>query len=228
MNQSTVFALLPSEILMDVITATDAPDIRAFSACNKELNHRISLLEMIGMQDVWFKRRTDAQLQKTLLSVVDNGRCDILEKLLQPCLRHRIGDSHLAIAFIHTVCLHFKMATMLLPFCKCSLKKSSETVLKRSLESPLQLVLTSYRVHVYGQPHTFVNFNARMCSVHTAPDGLTRNIACMQWPLRLDNEGHIVTFWMGAPPHNDEWSTISVDLSLEHRVLKVHCSGIPP
>lgn len=232
MSQS-IFLRIPSDMLLDVLSNVDACDIRAFSAANKELMQRVSLLSMPVMQDEWLKKRTDAQLQKTLLSVAELYRYDMVAKLLEPRHRQRIGVAHLAIAFLRALRVRRELALLLLPFCQCSLKKASVPALKLTLQSPAHLKLASFQLQVYGERDrsaVFVHFNARMVSSCLPDeDSGTRNIMCVQWPLHMLNESHRITFWLGAPPpeEHNEWSPTNIVLSLDHPWLTVHCSDIP-
>lgn len=227
MSQS-IFLCLPLDILLDILTSVDARDIQTFSATNKELRQHVSLS---SMQDNWLSKRTDAQLQRTLLSVAGLRRHDMVAKLLEPRHRQRIGNTHLAIAFLQALRIRHDLALLLLPFCKCSLKQASVSALKLTLESPEQLKVASFQLQVYGEScksRSVMHFNARMVSSCLDPDGITQNIMCVQWPPLHQINGHRIAFWLGAPAQDKdkEWSSINIVLSLEHMWLKVHCLGV--
>lgn len=234
MSQCTLLSLLPGELIVDILAGAEARDLQSLFACNKELH----LLVIPHLEDAWLSMRTDIQLQNLLMAAVDRYRHDIITKILkQPALRAKVGRTALAAAFLHAVRIRREVATLMLPFCQCSIKKTALDVIKHAMEHPTTLNLTSCDVQVHDAHAHAISavisrpllFTANMTEVRSG------SIDCVQWPLWSKNVKEGITFWLGPPEaagagvgaDDNEWASVSTSIFLEHQWLRFRCDGVP-
>lgn len=216
----SVFAVMSDDLVSNILRDLSWTDIKAFFASDKALR----LLDIPSLQHEWLKGRTESQLRAVFEEAVESNNHSLAARLLQPRFVETLGTPLLAASLIKAVRIRRNVALRILPFCRCSIMKSSLAVLKQALEFEGMLNLRLCQLQVYGclAATTFVNFTANM---KPTSNGAPGSLDCIEWPLpsRVNEEG--ITFWLNAPTDSptDEWAPVTADVTLQHQWLRVHC-----
>lgn len=219
---TTSFSHLSQDLMHNVVSDLSLTDIRTLFLSSKALRQ----FDVPALRNQWLKARTDAQLRVVFTDAVDSNSHALIKKLLQPTFTIKIGPALLATTFLASVRMFRVVANSILPFCRCSVLKTSVRILTQSIRAPTALNLRCCRLEVHGERSTPMYFTA---NIQPSLNGDAGSVDCVQWPL-LDNcsvEG--LTFWLDAPSSeiSDEWAAVTISITLEYHWLNVQCVGVP-
>lgn len=213
------FSLLSQDLMIEILSSDlSMTDITRFLGCSKELRQ----WNVPTFQDQLLMRKTDSQVQTIFEEAAGLDWHPLVNKLLQPRFLARLGDKHIATTFLQAVRIRRSVARVIMPFCRCSVMKTSLDVLKVSLKDPCPLNLRRCELRVHGSDFS-MKFTANMRPARLVPGSLD----CVQWPLDSRGGKDGVIFWLNAPKDCEEWTSVSINVDLEHAWLNLHCGGIP-
>lgn len=212
------FSLLSQDLMIEILSSLSMTDLTRFLGCSKEMMQ----WNVPTFQDQLLMQRTDAQVQAVFEEAAGLNMHALVGKLLQqPRFLARLGETQIATTFLQAVRIRRSIARVIMPFCRCSVMKTSLDVLRVCLKDPNPLNLRKCELQVHGSDSS-IKFTANM-----KPTRNPGSLDCLQWPLdfRGDTEG--VIFWLNAPKDSEEWTEVTINVGLEHAWLTLRCEGIP-